>query len=72
MRKHKKPQTFDLKTSKVNLMTIDHKIIQYLNPFSEFFRTLAGSDRILAWKSKGLSEEIIKPLDTSGKSLLQN
>ena len=32
------------------------------------FKTPTGGDKILAWKSKGMSAESIKPPDISGKS----
>ena len=40
-------------------------------PVSKYFQTFTGdTDKILAWKSKGLSEESIKTSVTSGKSFV--
>ena len=45
------------------MMMMNHKIIQH-------FRMPTGySETITAWKSKGLSDERIKPTTTRGKSL---
>ena len=47
-------------------MRMDLKIIQ---PVFKYFKTLSNSNKITAWKSKGLSEESIKPPSTNDNSL---
>ena len=37
-----------------------------------YFRQIGNNDHISEWKSKGLSDEIIKSPTTSNKSLLQD
>ena len=38
-------------------------------PVYKYFKSIVGSNHILAWKSKGLSDESIKPLSAYGNSL---
>ena len=38
-------------------------------PVYKYFKTIANSDHISAWKSKGFSDEISKPPATSNNSL---
>ena len=41
-----------------------------LQPVQRYFKTVSANDsNILSWKSKGLSDESIKPLSTSNKML---
>ena len=34
-------------------------------PMYKYFKKIGNTDHISAWKSKGLSDEIVKPLSTS-------
>ena len=45
-----------------------HKIGQYFNQYKKYFKTASANDsNIVSWKSKGLSDESIKPNNTSNK-----
>ena len=37
-------------------------------PISRYFKTVPNTSKVTAWKSKGLSDEIFKPLSTSDNS----
>ena len=39
------------------------------HPQNRYFKVIAGTDYVSSWKSKGLSDETIKPLSTSDNSI---
>ena len=41
-------------------------------PVYKYFKNIVNTDHISAWKSKGLSDESIKPTSTSDNSLSRN
>ena len=68
--KNKRLQNFDLNYSIGKSCFGDDGSQNYLEcqPVFKFFTTPAECDRILGWKSKGLSEESFKPPIKSDKS----
>ena len=67
----KKPKTFDLnyfigKSSFEENGTQNYLVFQ---PMNKYFKVVANAKYISSWKSKGLSDESIKPPSTSDKSL---
>lgn len=49
---------------------MDHNINLRFSRFSNFFTAITDNVRILAWKSKGLSTESIKPPTLSDNRLI--
>ena len=63
-----KLQTFDLRYFLSKSHFADDGAQSYLL-FNQYFKTPTNSDKVIGWKSKGLSGDSVKPLATSDDSL---
>ena len=70
----KKPKTFNSSyfIGKSHFQEDDTQNYLVFQPINRYFKVTAGTKYIPSWKSKGLSDETIKPPATSDKSFSIN